>query len=337
MRIDSPAHFAQAGSPHAAESRASVGAERVQVQIVTHNSASAITACLDAILVQTIPPAHILVIDNASSDDTPRRVLDHPSARADAFEFVVNDRNIGYASAHNQGFCRARAHGMTHVLTLNPDVRLGPDYLELCLAAGRGQARVGAVTGLLLRSDARLVDTAGLCMGPLYHVRDRCRGKPLSDCNTPSSTVWGVCGAAALYAAEFLTDAATALGAPFDDTFFIYKEDVDLCWRGRLLGWTYAYVAEATATHARGWRTSADVSDESLAHSFANQIAILIAYGRRASPIFWAAAVVEAVRFVRLSALRPRAARKAMQYIRGNWRHNWRRRRVLGARSVTAA
>jgi len=326
MRTDSPA----------AESGASADADRVQVQIVTYNSANAITACLDAISVQTVSPAHILVIDNASSDDTPRRVLDHPCARTDAFEFVANDRNVGYACAHNQGFGRALAHGMTHVLTLNPDVRLGPDYLELCLAAGRGQSRVGAVTGLLLRPDANFVDTAGLYMGPLYHVRDRCRGKPTAECRTRSSAVWGVCGAAALYAAEFLSDVANALGAPFDETFFIYKEDVDLCWRGRLLGWTYACVVEATATHARGWLTSAHVSDESLAHSFANQIAILIAYGRRASPILWAAAVVEALRFARLSALRPRAARQAMQYIRDNWRHNWWRRRVLGARSVTA-
>jgi GT2 family glycosyltransferase len=43
-------------------------------------------------------------------------------------------------------------------------------------------------------------------------------------------------------------------GQFFDETFFAYKEDVDVAWRAQLFGWTSYYVPEATAIHERGWK-----------------------------------------------------------------------------------
>src|SRR5207253_10520458 len=62
--------------------------------------------------------------------------------------------------------------------------------------------------------------------------------------------IFGPSGAAAMYRRKALEDAAIA-GQYFDEDFFAYREDADLAWRCRLLGWTSIYVPGALAQHRR--------------------------------------------------------------------------------------
>ena len=74
----------------------------------------------------------------------------------------------------------------------------------------------------------------------------------LSDNSTTDKPeeVFGVSGAAAMYRADFLRDVAID-GEIFDEDFFAYREDADIAWRGRLLGWRAMYVPDAVAHHVR--------------------------------------------------------------------------------------
>lgn len=65
-----------------------------------------------------------------------------------------------------------------------------------------------------------------------------------------SEEVFGWCGAAALTSARYLQDVGH-----FDDRFFLYYEDTDLSWRGRLRGWTYRYVPESRVRHVHSATT----------------------------------------------------------------------------------
>ncbi len=164
-----------------------------------------------------------------------------------------------------------------------------------------------------------VLDSAGLSMGVLFHARDRGSGRRDEGQYDERELVWGVCGAAALFTGAFL-DEMSARGGVFDETFFAYKEDVDLCWRAGLAAWVFVYEPDATALHARGWRKGRggrdgggrNVSDDVLAHSFANQLSMLYTYIPRSHPALWLSLVAEAARFLSLAALHPDAARKVL-------------------------
>lgn len=223
----------------------------VTVQIVTYNSSEDIADCLDAVLRQTYLIDKILVIDNASKDETANRVFSYME-RSDQtkVEFIRNSINIGFAPAHNQGI---RMTQSDYVLVLNPDVRLGKEYVDNLVEVMERLPEIGSATGLLLQtSSPETVDSAGLLMNGIWRAFDRGTGE-LAGKWLASAEVFGVSGAAAMYSRRMISEISVQ-GEFFDEDFFAYKEDVDVSWRAGLFGWKAFYCAEAVAYHKRGWK-----------------------------------------------------------------------------------
>src|SRR5579871_1293762 len=117
---------------------------KVSVNLVTYNSAGTITTCLESLLAQRNADFCVQLIDNASTDNTVNLV--HQMG----FDIRLNSQNLGYATAHNQGIEQTDSQ---YVLTLNPDVRLEPDFISSLTATLDDQQRVGSASGCLLRVD----------------------------------------------------------------------------------------------------------------------------------------------------------------------------------------
>src|ERR1700726_870183 len=98
--------------------------ERVSVTIVTYNSGRFIKRCLESVLAQRYPNKEIIVIDNASTDGT----VDILEQFEDRCQIIYNDENIGFAAAQNQAISLSSGEW---VLTLNPDVLLLPDFIQV--------------------------------------------------------------------------------------------------------------------------------------------------------------------------------------------------------------
>ena len=109
----------------------------VGISIVTFNSSRYLRPCLDAVFAQRGVQLDIVVVDNASTDAT-REILDEFANRV---RIVRNTENLGFAQAQNQGI---RASRGTWVLTLNPDVRLEPDFVRNLVDAGELDPGAGA-------------------------------------------------------------------------------------------------------------------------------------------------------------------------------------------------
>lgn len=299
---------------------------QTHIQIVTYNSRAVIAACLQKVLAQDGVTARVTVIDNASQDDTVALVQEtFPHVRV-----IRNPTNTGYAAAHNQGIRLALQEEAAYVLTLNPDVQLAPSYLAQITVALAKELRTGkqvaGATGKLTRADGRTLDSTGLEMRAFWHARDRGSGEIDRGQYDALRSVWGICGAAAVYTAPFLRTLADR-GELFDETFFVYKEDVDMCWRAGLLRWRCVYVPEAQAVHERGWKVGETISTRALAHSLANQIALLIAYAKLRSLYTWLCVGIETVRLGFLFARRPVAACAATELIRQHFSHNREKRK----------
>ncbi|MDO8559927.1 MAG: glycosyltransferase family 2 protein [bacterium] len=232
---------------------------RVTVIVVTWNSAVVLPECLAALRQQEFKDFVVQVVDNASSDQTVAVVREfYPEAR-----MLTNFRNTGFARANNQGIALAQGD---YVLVLNPDVALTPAYLARLVAFADAHPAAGSFCPKLVRRPGGeelqepaagdgVVDAAGLCMTRSRAARNRGEGERDTGQYVLEEEVFGAPGACAFYRRTALA-AAAVNGGIFDESFFAYKEDVDLAWRLQQLGMSCWYVPSAIAYHRRTFRRS---------------------------------------------------------------------------------
>lgn len=226
------------------------------ILIVNFNSGEHLGWCLQSIT-EHEPDARVIVIDNASTDRS-----EYPAASmGDRVNLCRNTTNLGFARAINQGVAQTHSES---VLVLNPDCRLLPGALPAleaqlaryadCAVAGpqmldddggiQGSMRgdPDMLTGLFGRSTllTRLFPRSRA-------ARRNVRTDAIADGNNVSTTVDWVSGACMLVR-------RTALEAVhgFDERYFLYWEDADLCRRLRAGGYTVHYVPAARVIHSVG-------------------------------------------------------------------------------------
>jgi GT2 family glycosyltransferase len=213
----------------------------IAVNIVTFNSAADIVTCLESLKTQTFRDFRVHVLDNASADDTLQKLA------AFDVDVVRSQSNTGFARGHNE---LIRAYPAEYVLVLNPDAILKPEFLERLVTALKLRPDAASATGKLLRLDGKTLDSTGIVMLRTQRHLDRGADEPDHGQFDKPEDVFGPSGAAALYRYKALDDVSFE-GQFFDEDFFAYREDADLAWRCRLMGWTSIYVPAAIALHRR--------------------------------------------------------------------------------------
>jgi GT2 family glycosyltransferase len=216
-------------------------AMKLAVNIVTFNSAPDIVDCLKSLRQQTFRDFRIYILDNASKDDTLSLI------RAFDARVISSNVNTGFCKAHNE---LVRATDSEYVLFLNPDTILRSRFLEELILALDARSDAASASGKLLRMDGRTLDSTGIVMLRNQRHLDRGAGEADSGQYDVFGEIFGPSGAAAVYRRKALEDAAID-GQYFDEDFFAYREDADLAWRCRRLGWSSLYVPSAVALHRR--------------------------------------------------------------------------------------
>jgi len=218
----------------------------VSVHIVTYNSAEFIDECLEAVFGQGHPIDQVIVVDNDSKDST----IDKLAHWSDRCVVVRNSLNNGFAGGHNLAIKLSKAD---YCIILNPDVTLNPGYLQGLISVLERDKCIGSATGkLLFKADRIRIDSTGLIINKARRVFDRGANEPSEDYQQ-AGEVFGVSGAAAMYARRMIDDISIN-GEFFDEDFFAYKEDVDVAWRARIMGWKAYFEPAAIAYHERGWK-----------------------------------------------------------------------------------
>jgi GT2 family glycosyltransferase len=229
----------------------------VSVSLVTYNGMRWLPRCLETVMDQSLPPLEILVVDNASTDGS-REWLEDRAKEDPRISVEASATNLGYASAHNRNLARCSGD---HVLLLNQDVELAPGFLDASVAVLGDRPGVAAVQGRLLQltqngQQTNVIDTTGLIMARDRRVGCRGQGEPDGPAFARPGPVWGADGPAPVFRRAALLDARMPNGRGawevLDEDFYMWKEDVDLAWRLRRLGWEAWYEPSAVAWHARG-------------------------------------------------------------------------------------
>ena len=223
---------------------------RVSAHIVTYQSLAEIGEALASLGKQTFEDFRVVVVDNASSDETVEFITREYGNR---IALLRNYQNLGFAVGHNQAIQFALRTRPEFMLLMNPDVVLEYTTLAELVAAMERHPRAGVIGGRLLRPDRSTIDSTGIRARRSFWCFERGSGKPESGNYLREEEVFGISGALALYRTDALEDIASA-HEYFDSAFFAYKEDVDVSWRLRLRGWEAWYTHRAIATHRRAAR-----------------------------------------------------------------------------------
>lgn len=236
---------------------------RVDVHIVTYQSARTIVPCVEAVLAQRgFVHGRNLVVrisDNASTDGSADVVA---SAFGDRVHLERHIVNLGFCGGQNAGIAAALAAGAEYVLVLNPDVRLEVDAVATLVARLSSDPSAGWATPRMYRAERDLTpvvphrfDTTGMFVTP--DIRHFDRGSEEIDVGQYDQPqyVFGASGAAALLKRAFIEDLALPGGGSpvqlFDEQFFAYREDADLAWRAQWKAWRCLYVPAAVGYHVR--------------------------------------------------------------------------------------
>src|SRR6516164_8669318 len=168
----------------------------VGVVIVAWNSERYIVDCLSSVARLERDAAEVVVVDNASQDDTARLAqVFRPQVK-----LIRQTTNLGFSRANNIGIASTES---PFLLVLNPDTRLEPDFLEKLLPSFDDPG-VGIACGKLLRFDGRTIDSAGQELGRSRQPIDRGYGQADRGQFDRDEEVFGACGAAALYRRSML-------------------------------------------------------------------------------------------------------------------------------------
>jgi GT2 family glycosyltransferase len=214
----------------------------VSVVVVNYNGAGALEGCLDALLADTDDAsAEILVVDNASSDDS-AQIAAAAAERHDAVSLIRSPTNRGYAGAVNLALPEARG---TYVAVLNMDVVVDPGWLGPLIAFADQTPEAGAVCPLiLLESDPGRINAAGQNVNVTGLGFNRWLGRSRERAGGAPFRVSGLHGAAFLVRRDLLE----RLGG-WDESGFLYHEDVELSWLLRLAGREIHCVPASTVRH----------------------------------------------------------------------------------------
>jgi len=226
-------------------------APRVSAVIVSYNAREHLLRCLGALDAFAGLPLEVLVVDNASADGS----ADAARAAFPVARVVDAGENLGFSRANNLGIRETRA---PYVLILNPDAEVRPGCVTTLAGILDRRPDVGLVGPRTSSGDGAPQVSFGEGLTPWLEwrqqrlVRGVRAGRPEALRRAEEAARRerepGWISGACLLARRSALDAVGG----FDEGFFLYEEDVDLCLRLRRAGWRIVFTPDAEAVHHLG-------------------------------------------------------------------------------------
>ncbi len=216
-----------------------MAAERIGAVVLAYGSGGEYAPLVDSLLAEGVPPASILVVHN------PAEAGEAPPAVPPGCELLQAERNLGYAAGMNLGIARMSGRGHELLLLLTHDARLRSGALETLTGAAAQNPGFGVLGPALLLADTDQPFSFGgitRASGTAAHLRER-----------PSEIDDGVAACDWVDGGTMLVrTAALDLTGGFDERFWGYCEESDLCLRMLRAGFGVGVVVDAFAEQAPG-------------------------------------------------------------------------------------
>jgi hypothetical protein len=238
----------------------------VSIIIVSYNVAAIMRDCLASIARETTTPYEIIIIDNASTDDSCAMVeRDFPHA-----QLIRNTENQGFAKANNQGLREAKGE---FALFLNPDTVILNSAIDTMITLLQARQEIGVLGPHTFNADGVTTQATALHQPTLmraFHANiplwrlvpgwhPPLLGEYVPDGSGAVEIVKGSC--------MLMRRALAREIGGMNELYFMYSEEIDLCEAVRKRGLTVYYYADASIIHLGGASTDA-VSDAMTVHLY---------------------------------------------------------------------
>ncbi|MCL2037472.1 glycosyltransferase family 2 protein [Candidatus Saccharibacteria bacterium] len=224
---------------------------KVLIVILNYNAWRDTAECLESLAKSTYKNFEVYIVENSDRDQKKQIVAlkkiipDFPKT----VTLDVQPINTGFTGGVNIGISYALKNNFDAAVLLNPDATVEKTWLKNLVTAVK-KTGADAATGLMLdEKGEKVVNTGDIYTGwGVPEQRDE--GLPVEKASK-SGWVFGATGGATLYKTDFFRTVGM-----FDEKFFAYNEDVDISWRGQLLGKKFYYEQSAVVLHRGGVSSS---------------------------------------------------------------------------------
>ena len=210
--------------------------------LVNWNGSEFTVPCIRSLLLGSVRPDKIVVVDNASADDSIPRI----SAEFPDTVFIKNTENRGFAAANNQGIKLLLDSGADFVWILNNDTVVSGDCLKNLIAAADSYPQIAGFSGKIFRdSGPELLWYAGAYRHPLHaapkHILQATLDPQAVNGGVEVPFISGCC--------MFIPSWGLRKHGGFIEKYIAYYEDSEWCWRATNSGAKLCYVPDAALTH----------------------------------------------------------------------------------------
>lgn len=216
------------------------GESLVSVIVVNYNGEQWLRACIGALQADPDAVREIIVVDNASTDDS-SRILQEIATEHLEVRVLSSEVNLGYAGAVN--LARSTASGK-YLAIMNMDITVEPGWLKPLIAFLDQTPDAGAANPLIMLPDGSRINAAGLDVHVTGLGFTRGLWSPVTGLDTSPVRVSGISGAVFVMRRQLLDQ----IGG-MDSSGFLYHEDVNLSWLLQLAGFYLYCVPESRVRH----------------------------------------------------------------------------------------
>lgn len=245
----------------------------ISIIIVNFNQKLLTLDCLKSVNSVTYPKYEVILVDNNSQDNS----ISYISKKFPKLKIIKNSANLGFAGGNNIGLQEANGE---YILLLNNDTIVTPDFIQPLVEDMQKDEKLGVVQSKIrVMDNPKLLDSVAsfqTITGFLYHKGYLDFDRYYNDFLYSFSAK----GACILVRCEILK-----IGL-FDEQYFAYFEETDLCWRAWLMGYKVAFEPRSVIYHKMG-ATSTNMSRAFMHyHSFKNRLRTIIK-NASVTTIFW--------------------------------------------------
>jgi len=213
----------------------------ISIVIPNWNGEGVIGDCLESLRKQTFRDFEIIVVDNGSSDSS----LDLIKGRYPEVKLISLSENKGFCTAVNTGIEHSQGE---YIAILNNDTEVVTDWLEAFYRALQDHPEISFCASKMIYYDKRdKINTVGIKIKRNGDSSSIGAGQPDGPFFEKEGEVFGACAGAAIYRKRLFDDIGL-----FDESFFIYLDDVDLSFRAQLFGHRCLFVPGAIVYHKKG-------------------------------------------------------------------------------------
>jgi GT2 family glycosyltransferase len=257
----------------------SVKSSLVSLVILTYNSEKDIERCLDSVKSLVYPSLEVIVVDNASCDETVNLI----ERKYNSARLIKSNKNIGFAAGINLGIAQAKGD---FILLLNPDTEIDPFCVSQLVRVINTDSKIAVCGAKILLFDSRhIIQHAGGLYSLIGVSVDKGMFEQDKGQYNRIEEVTFACGACMLIRRSTISQIGL-----LDSSFFIYHEDVDFCIRAWFCGNKTVFVPDALVYHKSGYLTEIDQNSSNpviVFHKHKNTLIILLKNFPILSIIFW--------------------------------------------------